>query len=412
MKFKFLHKKVKANALYVVVSLSVVIGIILLGMILITGVFSKAEISLEVQNKLVRNNLSALEYCLASPEIPNEKMIDLFQEETDSVLIIKEPFGVLTKLTIKAFHLNDTVSQQYVLGNKSNSKTRTALIVCNSNKAIGVCGSTLLNGDVVVPERGVERVYIEGQNFVGAKLYNGKKQIAKNELPELHPSIIKNIEAVYLEKEGLPYPSDNDSIIEPKRTIFTSNDAIYLKGVVKGSITIISQKSIIVSKDCELENTVLKAPYIKFESDFSGSVQAFAKDSLVAGSECQFTYPSFLVLKTRESKNFSPRISLGESSRIVGNIVLLQEKFGLKNNGLITIEKNTVVNGTVYSQAYTQLKSCEIQGEVYSKKLYLKTRSSIYENTLLNVKIDPSKKDSNMIDLGINKAERSWLHLR
>ena len=79
---------------------------------------------------------------------------------------------------------------------------------------------------------------------------------------------------------------------------------------------------------------------------------------------------------------------------------------------MVTISKGAIVNGTVYSDGYTQLKSCEIQGEVYTKKLFLKTRSSIYENTLLNVVIDPSKKEKDMIDLGIQNSERSWVYIK
>ena len=145
---------------------------------------------------------------------------------------------------------------------------------------------------------------------------------------------------------------------------------------------------------------------------FEGSVQVFARDSIIVGESCYLKFPSTLVLKSPSKPSYSPKITLAAGTRLAGNVILQQPSFNLRNNGIVTINKGSVVNGTVYSEGYTQLKSCEIQGEVYTKKLFLKTRSSIYENTLLNVVIDPSKKKKDMIDLGIQNSERSWIYIK
>lgn len=413
MKSFLLNRKLKASALYVVVSISVIAGLILLGLVFTAGIYSKEKGELNIRNQLILNTKSALQYCLASPDLLNNEVVDLYKEQRDSVYFQNSPFGILSYVNISAFHGKDTIRKTFLLGNKSNKKSSTAIFLSNSNKSLGLCGKSLLNGDVFVPEKGVDRLYIEGQNFVGSKLFYGENKISTADLPDIHPNILKNIIDVYQPKEGIPFPSDLDTITSSNQTIyFLEQSDLFLSQYISGNICIESKTKIIVSKEAKLENIILKAPTVVFESGFKGRVQVFVTDSLITGRECNFLFPSFFVLKHNQNNDFSTKIELGEKSNLLGNIVLLQDKFHLKNNGMITINKNCIVNGTIYSKGYTQLKHCEIQGDVYTKKLYLKTASSIYENTLLNVKIDPEKKDTNMIDLGIDKTNRSWIYLK
>ena len=413
MKSFWWRKKVKANALYIVVSIAIVVGVLLLGLLTLSGVFSKAETRFLIQNKLILNVRSGLEFCLASPELPEDKVFDLFQEEKDSLRIQSKPYGVLTEAQLTAFHAGDSISKGFLLGNKSTRKSKTALYLANSNKALGLCGNVKLNGNVFVPERGIERSYIEGQNFVGTRLFEGTKQTSKSSLPAIHPQIIGNISDVYSVNNGSVYRDDLDTIVSKSSTlVLKAEEGVLLNKVVKGRVMIVSSAFIRVSSRAELENVILKAPVVVFDRGFEGSVQVFARDSIVVGEYCYLKYPSALVLKPPSKPSYSPKILLGENSKLAGNIILQQPSFNLRNNGIVTLNKGVIVNGTVYSEGYTQLRSCEVQGEVYTKKLFLKTRSSIYENTLLNVVIDPTKKEKDMIDLGIQNSERSWVYIQ
>ncbi|MBI34108.1 MAG: hypothetical protein CMP67_01930 [Flavobacteriales bacterium] len=413
MKSFWWRRKLKANALYIVVSISIVVGILLLGLLTLSGVFSQAETQFLIQNKLILNVKSGLEFCLASPELPDDKVIDLFQEEKDSLRIKSRPYGILTDVELTAFHAEDSISKEVLLGNKSTRKSKTALYLANSNKALGLCGRVKLNGNVFVPERGIERSYIEGQNFVGTRLFEGVKKTAKSSLPAMHPQIMRNISDVYAVNNGSVYRDDLDTIVSESSTlVLKAEEGVFLNNVVKGKVMIVSSDFIRVSSRAELENVILKAPVVVFENGFEGSVQVFARDSIVVSEDCYLKYPSALVLKSPSKPGYSPKIVLESGSKLAGNIILQQASFNLRNNGMVTLNNEVVVNGTVYSEGYTQLRSCMVQGEVYTKKLFLKTRSSIYENTLLNVVIDPSKKDKYMIDLGIQNSERSWIYIK
>jgi hypothetical protein len=408
----FPSKKIKAQSLSVVITIALCIGLLLGGMLVLATFYSKAKDQFGIERRLIQNWKSALNYCLVQKEIPNKFTLDLFDQKQDSVYYQSIPFGILNYARISAFHGSDSVTKTCLLGSKNTIQDKLSLYLANSNKALGVCGKTLLNGDVKIPERGIERTYIEGQNFVGRQLYNGTKTKSTNSIPQLGPDILSNINLCYESNGLIPFPEDADSIISKNNLVyFSSNEVILIDQFIRGIVIIESQQKIIVSNQANLSNTIIKAPVVVFESNFKGSLQAFATDSIITGRDCTFNYPTYLVLKPGAQPNFAPKIDIGKDNLIKGNLIALQERFNLKNNNIITINHNSIVNGTVYSQGYTQLKSCKIEGDLYTQKLYLKTPSSVYENQLLNVTIDKTKLDSNHLDIGLINQERTWIRL-
>jgi hypothetical protein len=409
---RFPSKKIKAQSLSVVITIALCIGLLLGGMLVLATFYSKAKDQFSIERRLIQNWKSALNYCLVQKEIPHKFTLDLFDQKEDSVYFQSIPFGILNYARISTFHGTDSVTKTCLLGSKNNIRDKLSLYLANSNKALGVCGKTLINGDVKIPERGIERTYIEGQNFVGRQLYNGTKFKSTNSVPQLGAEILSNINLCYESNGGIPFPEDADSIISKDNLVhFSSNDVLLIDQFIRGIVIIESRQKVIVSNQANLLNIIIKAPVIEFESNFKGSLQAFATDSIITGYDCTFNYPTYFVLKPNQTPIFSPKIDVGKDNIIQGNLISLQERFNLKNNSIVTVNQNSIVNGTVYSQGYTQLKNCKIEGDLYTQKLYLKTPSSVYENQLLNVTIDKTKLDSNHLDIGLINQERTWIRL-
>lgn len=409
MLFKIAHK-LKAQTLYFVIAISTVIAILLSGLILLSSVYLNASNDLDLERKLIWNNKSALNYCLAQEDLPTNKIIDLFGNESDSVRILAIPYGLFYNLSISSFHGRDTVSKTYLLGKKNVSKQTTALYLKNSNKALGVCGKTRLVGDVVISERGIERSYIEGQNFIGRKLFHGKKLVAKNSIPLLQNSIINAIESVFDSEEKF------NTLLPGKDSVIALEDQLNLELTVpavitqyiRGMVFIRSTEQIVLGSNSDVRDCVIEAPSIIVEDGFKGSFQGFATDSIIIGENSELKFPSNLVVAKSEIVNTLAKIVVGEKTQVFGNIALLQEKLRVKNYGIISIQKNAVVNGEVYSQASLELKECTVNGTVLTNNLYLKTASSVYINQLLNVEIDVTKLDSNHVGLGIENKHKIW----
>ena len=97
------------------------------------------------------------------------------------------------------------------------------------------------------------------------------------------------------------------------------------------------------------------APYIEIEDGFEGNVQAFARDSLVVGRNCQLQYPSVLGLMKMQSGFFQPFIHVGEKSLVQGVLFSYQEVID-REQTVIRLEKGTFIEGMVYADGYAEIK--------------------------------------------------------
>ena len=143
-------KKIKAQSLSVVITIALCIGLLLGGMLVLATFYSKAKDQFSIERKLIQNWKSALNYCLVQKEIPHNFTLDLFDEKQDSVYYKSIPFGILNYARISTFHGTDSVTKTCLLGSKNTIKDKLGLYLANSNKALGVCGKTLINGDVKI----------------------------------------------------------------------------------------------------------------------------------------------------------------------------------------------------------------------------------------------------------------------
>ena len=406
----FLQHKLKAQALYFVIAISTIIAISLSALILMAHVYLNANNDLDLERKLIWNNKSALNYCLAQDELPVKKTIDLFGEGKDSVLLEVMPYGLFYALKIQSFHGRDTISKMYLLGKKNIAKNKTALYLRNSNNVLGVCGKTRLNGNISISERGIERSYIEGQNYTGSKLFYGEKSVSENSIPNLQSSTLLAIEAAYINAEVFnDFPLDKDSIISNIKPLkLKLSNPFLLDQFIRGTVFIKSSSQIIISANSNIRDCIIVAPSILIENGFAGSFQGFATDSIIVGAHANLKFPTNLILNNTFIGEQPSKIIIGEETVVSGNLAMLQKTIQLRNNGIITVKKGAVVKGEVYSQSSLQLKECIIKGMVVTNKLYLKTRSSSYVNQLLNVEIDVFKLDTNHIGLGIDNGSKIW----
>lgn len=325
-----------------------------------------------------------------------ESSWDLFEEENDSIDVLRQPWGLLDLWTLSARSGRQSISKSYLTGQKLDSN-QLALYLSGSNKPLALCGKTVIKGDVKLPKQGVKRAYIEGQNFIGSKLVDGKIGISSNAILPLHidakdriaqwnspalkpqNGVILNAIGELRERQGSP-----DSIL-----VVNANNRLNLLGFEKANWTIFrSSSSIEVPPGISLQNCILIAPSIVFESGFRGNVQCFAHDSILLNKDVILDYPSNLVLSAKRPKS---QIRIMESSHVYGSIVVdMKSNLPQKNWARLKLDKEAIATGEVYVNGITEMKGV-IEGKLTTRLFYLKTPSSVYENHLLNVTIDRSR---------------------
>ncbi|NJK96560.1 MAG: hypothetical protein HC905_18035 [Bacteroidales bacterium] len=140
-----------------------------------------------------------------------------------------------------------------------------------------------------------------------------------------------------------------------------------------------------VRKTAQLDNIILYAPKIEIEDGFTGSLQLFACDTLLVGEKCTLRFPSFIAVM--EPTGNRPIIEIKKDTRILGDVVMLSRSESKHIIAECRVGSGTSVSGTIFCEGRLELNG-SVSGQIYCKSFLLRTRSSEYENHLLNANID------------------------
>lgn len=393
--------KVKGGALLYSLFVITVVGALTSIVISISYFSTIHSIKFREKSSVLRNTQSGMELLLSEfpiVEINREITLDLYGDECDSVTLKRLNWGLFEVVSSKAFRKNKTAIKVALVGQKFEEET--ALYLADRNKPLSLAGKTVVKGKIFLPKKGVKRAYIEGTTYQGDKLLYGTSQTSTKSLPELNKEINKSMTArlgdVTLETDSMvPYELFEDSIVQSftdKTILAYSSSVIVLENkTCIGNVVIKSSKGIVVRTNSILENTLLYAPYIVFENNFTGTVQAFATDSVLVGHHVDLEYPSgigLIQLNKSGSKHF---VSIGEASLIDGSIVAYQKEYDFRNPIKVSMEKESILKGYAYVNGLVELKG-SIYGSLYCNRFSLKTPSTVYENHLLNATIDVTQR--------------------
>jgi hypothetical protein len=417
----------KASSLFYAIIIALIIAIVSSSLILTHFLRSMEFEGFLRKEKVLRNANSALNLLLSRQEMvkkDSEVIIDLFAKGEDSVMLKRRSWGVYEIILAEAFIRDEHQKKVALIGTTSITNDNLALYLADQDRPLSLCGKTFIHGTCYLPKAGVKRAYIEGQNFIGQQLINGETLKSEKTLPAIKKEIPENIAGMFSNM-----PENNDSIVafdyvatidslcnsfENKTIILYSTNDIVLKGkTYSGNLNIRSDRTVIVNQDCKLNDVIIYAHEIIIKSGFSGNLQAFANDSIVIEKKCRLEYPSALgIVRTKASPD-KLNILLDENSTIDGVILAYQESGNSKQQVKVDIGKEAVITGQVYSNGLADIKG-NVSGTLWCNKFILSTASSVYENHLLNARIDRSSLSKYFagIDLiGINGNKRiiSWL---
>jgi hypothetical protein len=156
-----------------------------------------------------------------------------------------------------------------------------------------------------------------------------------------------------------------------------------------------------VTSDSDLRNVILIAPQIRLEKGVRACMQGFITDSLIVDKDVSLYYPTVLCLvKEKSVKNAV--IHLSENDSLWGSIIALRKGKDLLTNTLIETDKNSYMEGEIYTDGMTEVKGI-VYGSVVTNSIYLSTPTSVYENHLLNATIDIFKRSDYF--LGVMRNE-------
>lgn len=389
----------KAGALYYAILVSFLVAL-LSGFLMINIRFHHFHMQNLIQSQRMERNIkSALVIAKETPSAYNPSQpvtIDLYNDETDEVMVTKKQWGGFYLLKAEASWRQVQHSAIEMCGNDIFCDEPVALYLADKERYLSISGNTNLKGNCYIPKLGIRRAYIEGASYTGKEMIHGKTQISKSSLPEIDP-LFSAGNRNYL--TGSNFPADSLVAISRLLKSDSINNSFYQKTVIfysdlwitlankslKGNIRVVSSRGVTLGNKSEIQDIIVYAPKIEVESGFLGSVQLFATDSIIVRKNTKLLFPSLISILATKSKN--PYIEIEKECKISGDIVLLSQNGNNNTQAECDLDEESAVNGRIYCDGSLQFKGA-VNGSVYCTGFILRTPSSLYENHLLNVTID------------------------
>ncbi len=287
---------------------------------------------------------------------------------------------------VETKHSNQFIKRTALLAYEIDNSL-PVLYLPDNQQALKVGGETKIEGTVFLSERGVERAYIAGKNYLLDQLVYGKIEKSERILPALRKEVQNlSLETFIKDCNKVEYLS-KDSIYDfaQKTTLFSEMNPLTIQSKISGNVIIHSFDSIYVTSEAKLKNVILIAPKIRFQEGFKGSVQAIAHQTIVCEKNVNLTYPSTLVLNELENSALGMQASifLHENAKVLGGILIQTQNFNFRNVPHLEVSKNSLVAGLVYNVGETELKG-KLIGYLYTQKFILNAGGGVYMNHLLD----------------------------
>ena len=383
---------IRASALYLVIVIALVIGVICSSLIVV-AYFYRAEYQRKFRYDQLQNNLnSGINILLASPDSSyvRQTTFSLFNKGADSVTIQKSAWGIYDICTVKAFILSDTLFKTFLTANPVDSAKWAVIYLADEDRPVSVSGNTSIRGNVFIPKAGIQSAYIDNKAYAGDKrIVIGEKHTSQKQLPALDTVCIRLLEKNFaLKGDSLTF---NDSLSWPfykstKIFDFKSTEQTLEHIKLKGNIILRSDTTVIIDSTAALSNVLVFAKTIIVKGGFKGNCQLFATDSISVGKNCHFAYPSCAgIIRLKAPKIIlQTKISLGENTNFNG-LLFTYEKSPNGPKPMISLSKKDTVKGQIYSQDALALKDqVVIDGSVFTKRFVYRNSFTLYDNYLIN----------------------------
>jgi len=390
-------KRLKASSLLQAVFVCLLIVLVCFGMLLLASYTSLFQQSALGKVQLQLTNDAALTRQLSK---------DIFsEEEAQPMSIFDDDIQTLTKtfdwgfyniVSATTFHNKDTIQKAVLVGKSTTDNT--ALYITDYDKIQSIAGNVTIIGNVNVPKARFEEKNMQGEKTVIR--INGITMNSQDKLTKIK-ELTSKLPTIY--DEGFSLENSSNQVVyvhsfHQKTAFLKISDARFLEGKkLKGNIIIEKSGTLVITKNMELEDVIVKADEVRIEHGFTGNLQIIAKNMVYLEEEVQLKYPSSILI---ENPKEAATIIIEKKSVVMGGIVLQNSNRKTAEKSLITIEKDALIVGTIYCNGTLELQG-KIYGSVYTDRFMTRLENAEYKNLLMNVEIDRSKLPETFVGISL-----------
>lgn len=305
--------------------------------------------------------------------------------------LMTSPWGIFNLVEIKGERQTFTEVYSVLTGYEIKTPEVPSLYFEHSD-VLKIGGSTLITKKAVVPRKGVERAYINSKGSTRSKLIEGRTE----KLTRKSKKLLPQLEVLNYEPDiSSDMHSANIITYTPGQNYYNSfaNEVMLIdmgeSGIVNsqlnGNIKLIGNDSIHISSLAKLKSIQVIAPKIRIEANFEGELQAFAEQSIYVEQGAQLKYPSVLFLST---DSLNSELVVEKYAQVEGAVIATKSKYERYLKSQVEFKKDSKIIGQVITNNINTQSSGKIIGSLMLNTMFLKTKSSIYTNHLLDTEIN------------------------
>ncbi|SFC23429.1 hypothetical protein SAMN05421747_106192 [Parapedobacter composti] len=420
----------RAGALLLALLVATVIAAITAALLLVFQ-YHRQYAAETMRHERLRQNLASATNLLLVGETANgidTARLGLFDDQRDSVLLIRAPWGIYDIGIARAFEGHDTLSHVFLMGKALTPGERYALYLADEHRPLSLSGKTRIQGDAFLPEAGIRKAYIENQAYAYEEvIHGGTMRHSTTSLPPLDAAVLERLTRYLLPESAAEWRGDaldwlvlGDTLTQPffaRPLLLHSIDSMTVTMSLAGNIVLVADSAITVTADAALDQVLLFAPSIRFADNFRGRVQAFARDSIIVGRDCAFGYPSALgvvhIPKDSLVFEFQPLLRI-DSASVVHGLVFSHFPGSDQYFAKVALAEGAVVKGQVYADGLLELQGA-VHGVTLCRRFTLQTPSSLYENFVLGgvmdeTRLSPYYTGSALLNTGRLSNVLAWLN--
>jgi hypothetical protein len=373
----------------------VVIALLCAAMILLAYYSRLSFLQQHIDLTLRDNALSGIQYVMAHRQaLPfNEaKERDLFGEGTDTVTVLRKPWGVFEIAVAQAQRGRHRASRTAILGAVPDSVGNSAFYTPDNGAPVYLAGKAKLVGTVYASDRKFSSGYVDGKGYSRSRFVDGTVRKSKPVmlLPDttlLHEirKLLRQQSGVYRLKISDRLPAGNAVPYDtPETPYYYSQQVIDLDDSVQGQVILHSAFRIRVTAHAVLNGVILIAPDIDIDKGFRGTVQCFAERTITVGPESELRYPSALVLLGGERDS---TIVVQRDARVSGVVVIPGYDQTIGSRGVFRVEEKAFFHGMAYVNGATDIQGT-VWGHIMTRTTQARVKESVYGNTILDGEIN------------------------
>gem|GEM_PF-5151822 len=381
-----------------------VVLVLITSLILSMNAMSSRSNDIVLRKHTCRTNIrNAIVLALAKPDLFNTGQtisFSLFDEFDDSVSVTRNFWGLYETIFVSTKVQDHSYSQTVLANTFWDNSDLPSLWINPSQFKCKAGGTTIIEGKCKVPGGRFEKTTLNKTPFTGtvpvSSMIDNTDRIP--ELPDYlsrlkFEEIISQLPPDFIMNKGEPFDGYR-SFSEPCLVTYFADNTMIEKGNISGNQIIICNGVMAFSAQVNIKDIIIIAQSILFENNFEGSLQSFARDSIITGDNCTFSYPSAFVIYSENNNNSSGKISLGVDSKLSGTILCWSIHPTIRNHFIIVLSEKSRVDGNVFCNGYTEINGVVV-GHVITRNTLLHLAGGAHENTLFNCMIaEPEKINS------------------